>query len=115
MTSPFYVQDDLCSTGWCLMVPRMLAVLRVSKCRGRRQSTQGIQAPKARKGTTGAEAEVLMRVAIMGSGGLGGLYGGRLAQAGCDVTFIARGAHRAAIQEHVNAPPPRGGTRCARS
>lgn len=41
-----------------------------------------------------------MRVAIMGSGGLGGLYGGRLAQAGCDVTFIARGKHLAAIQEN---------------
>ena len=41
-----------------------------------------------------------MRVAIMGSGGLGGLYGGRLAQAGCDVTFVARGAHLAALQEH---------------
>ena len=40
-----------------------------------------------------------MKVAIMGSGGLGGLYGGRLAQAGCDVTFIARGAHLEAVQK----------------
>jgi len=34
----------------------------------------------------------------MGSGGLGGLYGGRLAHAGYDVTFIARGAHLAAME-----------------
>lgn len=36
----------------------------------------------------------------MGSGGVGGLYGGRLAHAGCDVTFVARGAHLAAMREH---------------
>jgi len=35
----------------------------------------------------------------MGSGGLGGLYGARLAQAGCDVFFVARGAHLAAIRK----------------
>jgi len=35
----------------------------------------------------------------MGSGGLGGLYGGRLAHAGYDVTFIARGAHMSAMKE----------------
>ena len=34
-----------------------------------------------------------MRVAIMGSGGVGGYYGGMLARAGNDVTFIARGEH----------------------
>jgi 2-dehydropantoate 2-reductase len=36
----------------------------------------------------------------MGSGGVGGFYGGRLANAGCDVTFVARGAHLAAMREH---------------
>ena len=36
----------------------------------------------------------------MGSGGVGGLYGGRLASVGCDVTFVARGAHLAAMHEH---------------
>jgi len=40
-----------------------------------------------------------MRIAIMGSGGVGGYVGGRLAAAGADVTFIARGAHLAAIRE----------------
>ena len=37
---------------------------------------------------------------MMGSGGVGGLIGARLAQVGCDVTFIARGAHLAAMREH---------------
>lgn len=41
-----------------------------------------------------------MKIAVMGSGGLGGLYGGRLAHAGFDVSFIARGAHLAVMREH---------------
>ncbi len=36
----------------------------------------------------------------MGSGGVGGYLGGRLAASGADVTFIARGAHLAAIRDH---------------
>ena len=43
--------------------------------------------------------KVLMRIAVFGTGGVGGYFGGRLAQAGVDVTFIARGAHLQAIQE----------------
>lgn len=39
-----------------------------------------------------------MRIAIFGSGGVGGYFGGRLAQAGEDVTFIARGEHLRAIR-----------------
>lgn len=41
-----------------------------------------------------------MKIAMMGSGGVGGFFGGRLAKAGCDVTFVARGAHLAAMREH---------------
>jgi 2-dehydropantoate 2-reductase len=41
-----------------------------------------------------------MKIAIMGSGGVGGYFGARLAQGGCDVYFIARGAHLAAMREH---------------
>ena len=41
-----------------------------------------------------------MRIAMMGSGGVGGFFGGRLAHAGFDVHFIARGAHFAAMREH---------------
>jgi 2-dehydropantoate 2-reductase len=40
------------------------------------------------------------RIAVMGSGGVGGYYGGRLAAAGEDVTFIARGAHLEAMRRH---------------
>lgn len=39
-----------------------------------------------------------MRVAIYGTGSVGGYFGGRLAQAGADVSFIARGAHLQALQ-----------------
>lgn len=39
-----------------------------------------------------------MRIAIFGTGGVGGYFGGRLAQSGEDVTFIARGEHLRAIQ-----------------
>lgn len=41
-----------------------------------------------------------MRVAIMGSGGVGGFYGAKLARNGADVTFIARGAHLQAIAKN---------------
>jgi 2-dehydropantoate 2-reductase len=40
-----------------------------------------------------------MRFAVLGSGAVGGYYGAKLARAGHDVTFIARGAHLAAIRE----------------
>lgn len=39
-----------------------------------------------------------MRFAILGSGAVGGYYGARLARAGHDVIFIARGAHLEAIR-----------------
>ena len=39
-----------------------------------------------------------MKIAVFGTGGVGGYLGGRLAQAGNDVTFIARGAHKKSIQ-----------------
>lgn len=39
-----------------------------------------------------------MKIAVVGTGGVGGYFGARLAAAGEDVTFIARGAHLAAIQ-----------------
>lgn len=41
-----------------------------------------------------------MRIAVMGSGGVGGYFGALLARAGHEVTFVARGAHLAAIQQH---------------
>jgi 2-dehydropantoate 2-reductase len=41
---------------------------------------------------------MLMRIAMMGSGGIGGCIGARLAESGADVSFIARGAHLAAMR-----------------
>jgi 2-dehydropantoate 2-reductase len=38
-----------------------------------------------------------MRIVVMGSGGTGGYFGAKLARAGEDVTFVARGAHLAAL------------------
>lgn len=40
-----------------------------------------------------------MKVAIFGAGAIGGFMGVKLAQAGADVTFVARGPHLAAMQE----------------
>ncbi len=39
-----------------------------------------------------------MKIAIIGSGGVGGYFGAKLAKAGNDVTFLARGAHLEAIR-----------------
>ncbi len=39
-----------------------------------------------------------MRIAIMGTGGVGGYYGGLLSQQGQEVIFIARGAHLQALR-----------------
>lgn len=39
-----------------------------------------------------------MRIVIFGTGGVGGYFGGRLAQSGEDVTFVARGEHLRAIK-----------------
>lgn len=39
-----------------------------------------------------------MRIAVFGTGGVGGYFGGRLARTGEDVHFIARGEHLRAIQ-----------------
>jgi 2-dehydropantoate 2-reductase len=41
-----------------------------------------------------------MKIAMMGSGGVGGFFGGRLAHAGHDVSFIARGRHLEALRAH---------------
>lgn len=40
-----------------------------------------------------------MRLAVLGSGGIGGYYGALLAKGGHDVAFIARGAHLEALQQ----------------
>jgi 2-dehydropantoate 2-reductase len=41
-----------------------------------------------------------MKIVVMGSGGVGGYFGARLAAAGNDVTFVARGAHLDALRRN---------------
>ena len=43
-----------------------------------------------------------MRIAVIGTGGIGGPYGASLAKAGADVIFVARGAHLRAIREKID-------------
>jgi 2-dehydropantoate 2-reductase len=50
-----------------------------------------------------------MRIAVVGAGGVGGGFGAALAKAGADVTFIARGAHLAAMKrDGLKVLGPRG-------
>ncbi len=41
-----------------------------------------------------------MRILVLGAGGVGGCFGGRLAEAGADVTFLVRGRRRAQLEEN---------------
>ena len=41
-----------------------------------------------------------MKIAVMGAGGVGGYFGGLLARAGHNVTFVARGSHLQAIRDN---------------
>jgi 2-dehydropantoate 2-reductase len=52
----------------------------------------------SRRHTSGKVERV--KVAVVGAGGVGGYFGGRLARAGADVHLIARGAHLRALREH---------------
>src|SRR5580765_198326 len=55
-----------------------------------------------------------MRIAIVGSGGVGGYFGGRLAATGTDVTFLARGAHLEAMRTHgLRIDSPKGNVHLA--
>ncbi len=50
-----------------------------------------------------------MRIAVIGAGGVGGAFGAALAKAGADVTFVARGAHLAAMRTTgLRVQGPRG-------
>jgi 2-dehydropantoate 2-reductase len=52
-----------------------------------------------------------MRIAVVGAGGVGAGFGAALAKAGGDVTFIARGAHLAAMKDKgLRIESPRGDT-----
>ncbi|QJR12054.1 hypothetical protein DSM104443_03137 [Usitatibacter rugosus] len=50
-----------------------------------------------------------LKIAVMGSGGLGGYFGARLANGGADVHFVARGAHLQAMRSdglRIEGPEP---------
>ena len=50
-----------------------------------------------------------MKIAVYGAGGVGGYFGGRLAESGQDVTFIARGVHLDAIRhDGLQVASPKG-------
>jgi 2-dehydropantoate 2-reductase len=52
-----------------------------------------------------------MRIAVVGAGGVGGGFGAALAKAGADVSFLARGAHLAAMKSQgLKVTGPRGDT-----
>ena len=53
-----------------------------------------------------------MKIAVFGSGAVGGYFGGRLAASGEDVTFIARGEHLAALRrDGLTITSPKGDLR----
>jgi len=41
-----------------------------------------------------------MKIAVIGTGGVGGYFGGKIANAGFDVTFVARGEHLQALRQN---------------
>lgn len=50
-----------------------------------------------------------MRIAVFGTGAVGGYFGARLLEAGADVSFIARGTHLAALQrDGLRITSPKG-------
>src|SRR5947208_3520729 len=73
-------------------------------CHSVRASRDSFQSQRLRARTclssTTTRRELDMRIAIMGSGAVGGYFGARLAAGGSEVTFIARGAHLAAMREN---------------
>src|SRR5271154_1106304 len=75
------------------------SVSRGSTCR-RRPSGCGARSRMRGGGRQSDEGATRMKIAMMGSGGVGGYFGGRLAAKGYDVTFVARGAHLAAMRQN---------------
>jgi len=56
-----------------------------------------------------------MKIAVVGAGGVGGYFGGRLAASGADVRFLARGAHLAAMRANgLRIESPKGDAHIAR-
>src|SRR6266849_657521 len=67
-----------------------------SSARNRRATSACPRPGRTSPTTTGTKK---LKIAIFGSGGVGGYFGARLAAAGNEVHFIARGKHFAAMRE----------------
>src|SRR3954469_24579599 len=65
-----------------------------------RPSRQAISACRRKARTSPTTTATKLKIAIYGSGGVGGFFGGRLANAGNEVHFIARGTHLAAMRKN---------------
>lgn len=66
-------------------------------------------APRLMGVNNASHKETAMRIAVMGSGGLGGYFGARLVQGGADVHFVARGRHLEAMRSdglRIDGPEP---------
>jgi 2-dehydropantoate 2-reductase len=57
-------------------------------------------APHSKIAETPGDQEVHMRIAVIGAGGIGAIYGASLAAAGAEVVFVARGPHLSAMREN---------------
>jgi 2-dehydropantoate 2-reductase len=54
------------------------------------------------------------RILVLGAGGIGGYFGGRLVEAGADVTFLLREGRRKILSEHgLQIESPFGDARLA--
>src|SRR5690242_17812863 len=75
-------------------------------CPGRRRLGRPIQGGRDCSAKRGNDT---MRIAVIGTGGVGGPFGAALAKSGNDVTFVARGAHLAAMRANgLKVLGPRG-------
>src|SRR6266436_522053 len=77
----------------CAVSPWSTAAPPHGRAGPRRGSLPAITTRQERK-------EQNMRFLVLGAGAVGGYFGGRLAEAGRDVTFLVRGPRAAALGEH---------------
>src|SRR4029453_6965184 len=93
---PFSGRRDACRSG---IAGRRRPGGRAPPRRHERIRSRTSRIPRRRLTTRRASPSMTaMRIVVMGSGGTGGYFGAKLARGGDDVTFVARGAHLAALR-----------------